>query len=84
MLYDSAEEQACRLLDALAGGDLTVEPNEPWSGRQGLMFSVESHATRHGRLALELELRQDHATNPTFRAAFVPRLLQAMARLANP
>lgn len=84
ILFDSAEEEARQVLEALLDTGLQVELNQPWSGRNGLMYSVESHATRNSRRALEIELRQDHATDPEFRQWFVPRLLEAMTRLVVP
>jgi predicted N-formylglutamate amidohydrolase len=35
---------------------------------------VDTHATAHGRRAIEIEVRQDLAVDPAFRARFVPAL----------
>jgi predicted N-formylglutamate amidohydrolase len=32
-----------------------------------LIYSAERHAEQHGRVALEIELRQDHALDPAMR-----------------
>ena len=45
--------------------------NEPWDGRGGMMFAPQSHATTHGRRAVEFEIRQDLATDPVWRQQFV-------------
>ncbi len=69
------EEQAARALGAfLARSFQGVAYNEPWSGRDGLIYSAERHGDRHGRCALEIEVRQDLATSPAYRA----RLVQAL------
>lgn len=52
--------------------------NEPWDGRLGLMYAPQHHADRHGRRAVELEIRQDLATDPAWRAVFIPRLAAAL------
>ncbi len=53
-------------------------PNEPWSGKAGLIHVAQTHADRHGRRAMELEVRQDLAEDPTFRATLVPRLVRML------
>jgi len=55
--------------------------NEPWDGRQGLMFGPQSHANAHGRPCVELELRQDLATDPVWRSEFVHTLTRVLDRL---
>ena len=50
--------------------------NEPYSGKLGLMYSVDRHAERHGRRPIELEVRQDLSVDPAARA----RLVAAVAR----
>ena len=53
--------------------------NEPWSGREGFMFSADWHAREHGAQALMLEVRQDLLVQPEWRARFLPQLLEALA-----
>ena len=72
-LEDDLAEQLRRALE-LAG--FRVAMNEPYSGKEGLIHAAERHATVHGRRALELEVRQDLAVSPSFRA----RLVDALAR----
>ncbi len=59
VLFDDDEALAHKAFKALQGRGYDVRMEEPWSGRGGFMFSPQSHARRHGRRALELELRQD-------------------------
>ncbi len=69
VLFDRDEDLAIPLAEGLrAQGGLRVELNQPYSGRAGLMYAAEVHARAHGRRALELEVRQDLAVDPSFRA----------------
>ena len=63
------------LLSALRAVYPAVAANEPWSGKDGLIYSAERHAHRHGRIALELEVRQDLATDATWRQQLVAVLV---------
>jgi predicted N-formylglutamate amidohydrolase len=74
VLFDREEAMAMRLVEGLAAHGWNVAPNEPYSGRAGLMHVVDTHATAHGRRAIEIEVRQDLAVDPAFRARFVPAL----------
>lgn len=76
VLFNREEAAARELGRALEREFDGVAYNEPWSGKVGLIFSAESHAERHGRCALELEIRQDLAEKPDYRA----RLVQVLAR----
>jgi predicted N-formylglutamate amidohydrolase len=71
VLFDREEALAASLLDAFRAAGWSAEPNEPYSGRAGLIHVVERHAKTHGRRAIELEVRQDLAVEPAFRARFV-------------
>lgn len=71
VLFNREERAADELVRALSSRFDGVAHNEPWSGREGLIFSAESHAERHGRVALEIEVRQDLATDPEYRAKLV-------------
>lgn len=75
VLFDRCEAEARLLGAALSAALPNVAYNEPWSGRAGLIFSAESHAMRFGKIALELEIRQDCAVDPAYRA----RLVQVLA-----
>lgn len=72
VLFNREEEHGRAMLRALSSALPNVAENEPWSGKLGLIFSAESHAERFGRVALELEVRQDRLENPAYRARLVP------------
>lgn len=74
VLFDTEEELAIALHEALRARGVNAALNEPYSGRAGLIFAADHHARAHGRRALELEVRQDLATDPTFRRELVPLL----------
>jgi predicted N-formylglutamate amidohydrolase len=74
VLFDEEEALAAELLDAFRAAGLLAAPNEPYSGRLGLIHVVDRHARTHGRRAIELEVRQDLAVDPAFRARFVALL----------
>jgi predicted N-formylglutamate amidohydrolase len=59
VLYDRDVELGLAWAEALAGRGFDVRLNEPWSGLAGLMHSPQTHATRHLRRAVELEVRND-------------------------
>jgi len=65
VLYDHDEALALALAACLEATGLRVAINEPYTGKGGLMHSASTHALRHGRLAVELEVRQDLATDPS-------------------
>ncbi|HEY6878905.1 MAG TPA: N-formylglutamate amidohydrolase [Polyangiales bacterium] len=74
VLFNHEERLAHQLGAILSEEFERVAYNEPWSGRAGLIYSAERHSGRHGRLALELEVRQDRAVDPAFRARLIPVL----------
>jgi predicted N-formylglutamate amidohydrolase len=76
VLFDREEEEAARFGEALSRELPGVAYNEPWSGKAGLIYSAASHAEKHGAIALELEVRQDLAVDPAYRA----RLVSVLAR----
>jgi predicted N-formylglutamate amidohydrolase len=81
VLFDRDEAAAAVLAAALADEGLVVAMNEPYSGKNGLMYSVERHAAAGGgRIALELEVRQDLADDPFVRRLLVPALERAIRR----
>jgi predicted N-formylglutamate amidohydrolase len=58
ILYDREADLARRLGRALGRDGFSVRHNEPYSGKAGLMYSVDRHATHHGLPCLEIELNQ--------------------------
>ncbi|HHH11454.1 MAG TPA: hypothetical protein ENK23_05200 [Sorangium sp.] len=56
------------------GAQGAVKLNEPYSGREGLIYSAQHHAEVTGLRAIEMEVRQDLIVEPGFRAALVAAL----------
>lgn len=81
VLFDQEEALALQLAEAIAEGGLKVALNEPYSGKHGLMFAVQSHADRYDRPALELEVRQDLAGDPIQRARVVDVFARAIPQV---
>jgi len=75
VLFDHDEEPALRLVEHLSRAGFHVAPNEPWSGKAGLAHSPVRHAREFGRLALEIEVRQDLIVDESFAS----RLAEALA-----
>ncbi len=71
VLFDSKENEAKSFGEALVAAGFTIEYNEPWSGKNGLMYSVEHHANTNGKIGLEIEVRQDRAVDPAYRQKLV-------------
>lgn len=64
VLWDEDVEAGEAWLEALRGSGFTVRGQEPWSGAGGYMHSAQSHAAAHGRVAVEIEARQDLLADP--------------------
>jgi predicted N-formylglutamate amidohydrolase len=79
VLFDRDEALALTLAEGLAREGWQVALNEPYSGRAGLIYAAERHAVHHGRAALELEIRQDVATDPTRHTDLVASIRRALA-----
>ncbi len=75
VLFDDDDTQAQTLGSALTRAGFNVAYNAPYSGKEGLIYSADRHAKQHDRVALELEVRQDRATDPTFRQRLVAALV---------
>lgn len=67
VLFNDDEALGQALLTHLSAQLPEVRANEPWSGKVGLMYSVERPARAHGRRAVELEVRHDLAQDPDYR-----------------
>jgi len=72
VLFDHDEAFGVWAANWLKKAGLEVALNEPYSGRNGLMYSPQRHAAKHGRRAIELELRQDLVGDPTWRETWMP------------
>lgn len=79
VLFDREDALAELLIRELTAEGFVVASNEPYSGKEGLIYAAERHARAHGKRALELELRQDLALRPEARA----RVLEALRRFAR-
>lgn len=80
VLFDRDEALAERVAESLVRRGLKTELNEPYSGKDGLMYAVDRHARVHHREAVEFEVRQDLATDPRFRRDFDGMLREIFGR----
>jgi predicted N-formylglutamate amidohydrolase len=78
VLFDREEALADRMLAELRAIGFHAELNEPWSGKAGLIHVAGTHADRHGRRAIEIEMRQDLAVDASWRARIVPALVRSL------
>jgi predicted N-formylglutamate amidohydrolase len=78
VLFDKEESLAAALMMALDDAGFAVRANEPWSGKDGLMYVADTHSAAHQKRALELEVRQDLAVDPVFRARLIPVLARVL------
>lgn len=76
VVFDREDELAFRLQDHLERAEIYTSLNEPYSGKDGFMYSAVRHASWHGRGALEIEVRQDRCTDPAFRKKLVAALAE--------
>src|SRR5439155_1379887 len=67
VLFDREDALATELRARFAAAGFDTRLNEPYSGKQGLIFSIDSHAARHDCPALALEIRQDLCSHPAVR-----------------
>ena len=78
ILFDREDELGARVIAGLRLAGFDVAANEPWSGKAGLIHVASHHGDRYGKRALELEVRQDLAESPAFRARLVPVLAELL------
>jgi predicted N-formylglutamate amidohydrolase len=78
VLFDREDAVGEAWIEFLRSFGYDCHANEPWSGKAGLIHAAQTHADRHARRALELEVRQDLAEDATFRAVLVPRLVRML------
>ena len=64
VLYDAHDGLAGALCRALSAQGLSTAHNAPYSGKDGLIYSVQRHARAHGLVYLELELNQSFICTP--------------------
>lgn len=82
VLFDVDEDLGVHFARRLGEQGYEVRLNEPYSGRNGLMYCPQHHATRHGRKAVEFEVRQDLAGSPPWRERFLAHLARAAREVA--
>jgi len=80
VLHDLDGDLAERLVAELDAEGIVVKLNEPYSGKNGLMYSADRHARAHDRASVELEVRQDLAVDPVFRARLLDIVADFFAR----
>jgi predicted N-formylglutamate amidohydrolase len=73
VLFDEEAVRAEALRHALAGAGFDARLNEPWSGKEGLIYSPDRHARAHRLPCLEVEVRND--------LLGTPRAVESLARL---
>lgn len=83
ILFDAEEALAEIMAGAMRAAGFVTAMNEPWSGRGGLIYSTERHAGAHGRRPIEIEVRQDLATDGAQRARVVVALVGLFVGLAS-
>lgn len=64
VLFDEEEALAERLASRLERAGFRVALNEPYSGKNGLLYSADRHARASGGRAIEIEVRQDLIHEP--------------------
>lgn len=79
ILFDTEDALGAMLVEAFASARFRVAPNEPYSGKAGLIHSAATHAAPRGLRAVEIEVRQDLAVDAGFRARVIEVLTKALA-----
>ena len=83
VLFDQDEDFGCWAYEQFKLMGFKVALNEPYSGRNGLMYSPQHHASEHGRKTVELEIRQDLLGDTIWRAKHLPKFIQFMESAAE-
>jgi predicted N-formylglutamate amidohydrolase len=79
VLFDEVYERAAhRLARRLRRDGLKTALNRPYSGRRGMIHSVQRHGRAHGLVYVELELRQDLVADAVQARAMGRRLAPAL------
>lgn len=71
VLFDKDETLGRALAVAFDRAGFHTRENEPYSGKDGLIHSAATHAATRGLLAVEIEVRQDLAIQPSFRSRVI-------------
>jgi predicted N-formylglutamate amidohydrolase len=88
VLFDEYEQEAWQLQQTLQDEGFVASLNEPYTGKsvggqRGLIYSVATHARRHGLLFLELEIRQDLLRTAAQAKAVSTRIERALRVVAS-
>jgi predicted N-formylglutamate amidohydrolase len=81
VLFDRFDPVAHRFAHHLRENGFVTALNEPYSGKEGAIFSAGLHGCRHGVIYLELEIRQDIIDTPQKVAEVAERLARAIDAL---
>ncbi|MGE0326688.1 MAG: N-formylglutamate amidohydrolase [Polyangiaceae bacterium] len=74
VLFNEEDQLAQSLRRHLRDAGYDTRLNEPYSGKAGLIYSIEQPAIRHRRRALEIEVRNDLLLDPAKRGQISERL----------
>lgn len=81
VLFDECEELGIQLANLLRDEELFVETNAPYTGRSGLMYSVEDKGRRNRCPHLELEINQALICTPERQRFIGDKIHRALLRL---
>ena len=81
VLYSPYEALAQRLATELEHEDFVTALNEPYSGREGLIYAAERHGSNHQVVFLELEVNQSLTCTPARARRTGRRIADALSRL---
>ncbi len=81
VLFDRHDDVADSLLHALRAEGLNTEANQPYSGKDGLIYSAARHGMQHGIPYLEIEVRQDLLRSGRHARAVARRVWAALQRV---
>ena len=84
ILYNKHEPLALALAEQMARRGWKVRANEPYSGRDGLIYSPERHGDRWGVPPVEVELNQGLLANASARKRLVRSLNSAVRAICDP
>lgn len=83
VLFDDHEFEAQELASRLRAVGFRVRMNEPYSGREGLIFSAQKHGRRHDRLYLEIEINNGLVRTDAAAESVSDRIAQALDRFID-
>ena len=83
VLFDECEDLGIKLAELLREEEFFVELNAPYTGRGGLMYSVEDKGRRHQCRHLELEINQALICTPERQAFVAAKIRRALVLLTR-